>query len=192
MPRKMTVALAAGLFMLATLPGRAETIEGVTIPDIFTLDGRPMHLNGAGLRAVPIVGIDIYIAALYLATPSHDPQAILARPEPKVVVLWFLHGASKEQVEGQFRRGEQINCGQGKCNPADQPDFEKLVAATPAIARGDTATYIYYPNRLVVLSNGKPNGEYMNGDLSRELLAGFLGDHPPTERLKRQMLGVAD
>ena len=192
LPVKIKAFATAVMLTLASHPGQARTIEGVNIPETFTLDGQQMHLNGAGLRAVPIIGIDIYIAALYLRTPDHDPGAILGRPEPKVVVLYFLHGASKEKVEGQFRRGEQINCSNGNCNPADQPDFEKLVTATPAIERGDTATYIYYPDRLVVLANGKHNGEYKNPDLSRQLLSGFLGEHPPTERLKRQMLGIAD
>lgn len=187
---RLKLLAVAGLLTLAVGTGRADVIGGVNVGDTFTLDGRPLHLNGAGLRAVPILGIGIYVAALYLPAPSHDPAAILSMPAPKVVMLHFLHSASKEQVQGQFRHGEQVNCADNRCNPADQPDFEKLVAATPGIEPGDTATYIYYPDRLVVLSNGRLNGEYRNGDLSRQLLEGFLGDHPPTERLKRQMLGL--
>jgi len=187
--RLMLIALTV-LLALCSERGRAEVLEGVNVADSLVVDGRTLHLNGAGLRAVPILGIGIYIAALYLPTPSHEPKAILAMPGPKAVVLHFLHGASKEQVEGQFRRGEHINCGEGQCDAAALPDFERLVAATPAIARGDTATYIYEPNRVRVLSNGKPNGDYANGGLSHQLLLGFLGAHPPTERLKQQLLGL--
>ena len=188
--RSMLCAFAALLALLG--PVRAEVIEGVTVGDSLVVDGHVLHLNGAGLRAVPIIGIDIYIAALYLPAPSHDPASILAMPGPKAVVLYFLHGASKEQVEAQFRHGEQVNCGEGQCDPTELPDFERLVAATPAIGRGDTATYIYEPDRLRVYSNGRPNGDYADGRLSHQLLLGFLGDHPPTARLKRQMLGVAE
>ena len=177
--------------LLAIGTARATVIEDVDVPDTMVVDGHTLHLNGAGLRAVPIIGIDIYVAALYLPAPSHDPAAIVASRGPKMVVLHFLHGASKQQVEAQFRKGEQVNCGDGHCDPVELPDFEKLVAATPAIAKGDTATYIYEPNRLRVLANGRPNGDYPNGALSHQLLLGFLGDHPPTERLKQQMLGLA-
>ena len=171
-------------------PAAAKVIDGVDIPETLTVDGQVLHLNGAGLRQVPVIGIEIYIAGLYLPTPSHDPDAILRSPGHKAVLVHFLHGATKAEVENSFRKGERINCGEGQCDPAELPNFEKLVQATPAVEAGDTATYVYDSNRLRVFANGRLIGDYPDGALSHQLLLGFLGQHPPTERLKRQMLGV--
>ena len=168
----------------------AATVNGVVIPETVTVDGKTLRLNGAGLRQVPVLDIGIYVAALYLPAPSHDPAAIMALPGPKVIVLHFLHQATKAQVEGQFRKGERINCGDGECSKADLPDFENLVASSPAVAVGDTSTYIYEPNRLRVLANTRLIGDYADADLSKQLLRGFLGQHPPTESLKRALLGL--
>ena len=188
---KMRLAVLLLLLAWSAAPAGAVMIENVDIADSIVVDGQTFRLNGAGLRSVPVIGIDVYIAALYLTAPSHDAAAIMASPAPKVVVIHFLHSATKAQLEHSFRNGEQENCGNGECDPSERPDFERLVAAAQAVQPGDATTYIYYSNRLRVLQNGRPIGDYANGPLSQQLLRGFLGQHPPTERLKRQMLGLA-
>jgi len=184
----------AVLCLLLLLPlyatSQAAVVAGVTVPDSFVVDGQTLRLNGAGVRQVPVLNIAIYVAALYLPVPNHDAGAIMAAPGVKVIVLHFLHDATKAQVEAQFRKGERINCGDGACSQADLPDFENLVMSSPAVAVGDTSTFIYEPNRVRVLANGRPIGDYSNADLSSQLLRGFIGPHPPTESLKRALLGL--
>ena len=119
------------------------------------------------------------------------PPGFLASPEPKVILLKFLHNASKERVEHQYREGEQENCGSGGCDPADEADFRRLVASAPAVSPGDTFTYIFNNNGVRVLVNDKLTGEYANRDLAYRLLAGFIGTHPPSAGLRRQMLGLS-
>jgi hypothetical protein len=169
---------------------RAATLEGVTLPDTYNADGQNLVLNGIGLRTLTIFNVKVYVAGLYLAKPSHDPQAIMASPGPKVMLLQFLHAGSKADVEKEYRVGEQVNCGDGSCNPGDKTDFERLVAAAPAINVGDTATYIYTPKGVRVLANNRLVGDFANADLSRLLLAGFIGAHPPSESLKAHLLGL--
>ena len=184
-----TLIAAAALMLALSIPSaRALEIDGANIPETFTLDGRVLRLNGAGLRTYVI--IPGYVAALYLTAPSHDAAAIVASPAPKVVVVTFRHSATRQQVMESYRKGERINCGNGQCDPAELPDFERLVASSTAMKSGDTATYVYEPKRLRVFDNGQLVGDYADGALSRQLLLGFLGDHPPTETLKKQMLGL--
>jgi len=169
---------------------RAVMFHGTDLPDSVMVDGETLRLNGAGLREVTFLDINVYVAALYLPEPSHDPAAIMAMPGPKVLVLLFLHGATKAQVETQFRTGERINCGAGECNRADLPDFERLIAALPAVAVGDRLTYIYEPQRVRVQLNTRLIGDYPNADLSEQLLRAFIGPHPPSEDVKRGLLGL--
>ena len=181
------------LLALSWLPAAAQaaTLSGASLPDSYTVDGQTLALNGVGLRTLTIFKVKAYIAGLYLARPSHDAQQILASPGPKVIVLKFLHSGSKEQIEKQFREGEAKNCGDGSCAKSDQADFERLVAAAPAVEVGDTSTYIFTPKRVRVLANNRMIADFANADLSYHLLAGFIGARPPSEDLRDHMLGLA-
>jgi hypothetical protein len=170
----------------------AATLDGFVLPDTYRVDDQTLTLNGIGLRTLTIFHIKAYVAGLYVRQPSHDPQQILASPGIKVLVLKFVHGASKERVERQYRAGEQDNCGSGGCDPKDAPDFEHLVAVAPAVEPGDTTTYIIDGNYVRVFANDRLIDEFRNRDLAYQLLAGFIGDHPPTPSLRRQLLGLPE
>ena len=179
-------------FLLATiaLNAQAATLAGVTLPDTYPVEGRTLALNGIGLRTLTVFEVKIYVAGLYLARPSHDAQAILASPEPKVVLLQFLHAGTKAEVEKQYRAGERNNCGNGGCDPADEVEFNRLVAAAPAVNPGDTSTYIFNGGHVRVYANNRLIADFVNKDLAFHLLEGFIGAHPPSADLKRQLLGL--
>jgi Chalcone isomerase-like len=168
------------------------TLAGASLPDTYTLNGQTLTLNGIGLRSLTIFNVHAYIAGLYLLKPSHDAQQILTSSEPRIIVLKFLRDASKARIERQYRAGEAQNCGQGGCAPADQVDFERLVAAAPAVSRGDTSTYVFTANGVRVFANNQQIGDFANKDLAYHLLAGFIGAHPPSQQLRSQLLGLPD
>jgi hypothetical protein len=170
----------------------AATLDGVSLPDTYTVAGQSLVLNGIGLRTLTIFAIRAYVAALYLPQPSHDAQQILASSGPKVIILKFVHGASKARVEKQYRAGEEENCGNGGCDPSDQTDFERLVAAAPAVDPGDTSTYVFTDRGVRVFANDRMIGDFANRDLAYHLLSGFIGSHPPSRELRRQLLGLPD
>jgi hypothetical protein len=168
----------------------AATFAGATLPDNYPVNGQSLVLNGIGLRTLTFLGIHAYVAALYLPRPNHDPLQILASPGPKVLVLKFLHDASKARIEKQYRAGEAENCGNGGCAPSDRGDFERLVAAAPAVNAGDTTSYVFTSGGVQVFANDRMIGDFANPDLARHLLEGFIGNHPPSPELRRQLLGL--
>jgi hypothetical protein len=180
--------------MLALLASQANaaTLDGATLPDSYTVDGEPLPLNGIGVRTITIFHIGIYVAGLYLARTSHDATEILTSSEPKVILLQFIHGGSKADVEKHYREGEVNNCGMGGCSPSDQADFEQLVAAAPAVSAGDRSTYVFTDKRVRVFANDRLIGDFTNPDLAHQLLAGFIGDHPPSPELRSHLLGLPD
>ena len=177
-----------GLFL--ALPARSATISGVSLPDTYSVAGQNLLLNGIGLRTLTIFSIRAYVAGLYLPQRTQDARAILASRGPKVVLMQFLHAATKAQVEAQYREGEARNCGHGECQRGDEADFERLVAATPAAAVGDTLTYVFSGNGVRVLFNNHVIGDFVNRDLALHLLAGFIGDRPPSQDLRDHLLGI--
>jgi len=175
---------------LVAVPAAAATFDGETLPDTYTVDGQTLLLNGIGVRTLTILAIRAYVAGLYLPQPNHDAQQILASNEPKVIILKFVHGASKERIERQYRAGEAENCGGGACDPNDETEFEHLVAVAPAVKPGDTTTYVITSPRVRVYANDRLIDEFSNKDLAYRLIDGFIGAHPPTPALRRELLGL--
>jgi hypothetical protein len=168
----------------------AATLDGVILPDSYTVDGQPFVLNGLGLRTLTIFRIRAYVAGLYLPSPSHDARQILASREPKIILLEFIRAASKARVEEQYRAGERDNCGEGECARSDQSDFDRLVAAAPAVKPGDTSTYVFTTKGVRVFANNRMIGDFADLDLAYRLLSGFIGNHPPSAELRRGLLGL--
>lgn len=189
MKRRLMLLAVCGLGLAG--PGRAASISGLSLPDTYPLAGQTLMLNGLGIRTLTIFKVKVYIAGLYVAQKSRDARAIMASPGPKVVLMRFLHAASKADIEKQYREGEAKNCGHGECAPSDKDDFERLIAATPGGAVGDTLTYVCTQRGMRVLFNGKQVGDFANPDLAVRILAGFIGDNPPSEDLKAHLLGAA-
>ncbi len=183
------LALLLTLAVPLAAPAGAASLGGATLPDTYALEGQTLVLNGIGLRTLTVLSIRAYVAALYLPQRSGSGPQILAAKTPKVLLLQFLHSATKAQVENQYRAGEEKNCGSGGCDPADQKDFEALVAAAPAVNVGDTTTYWFTEGRVRVFANQRQIGDFRNADLAFHLLEGFIGAHPPAEDLKRALLG---
>jgi len=181
------VACAAGRIR----PASANLeLAGVSIPEAYQIDGRTLVLNGYGLRTISFLRIKAYVAALYLPQKSYDPAAIFASPGPKVVIVHYLHSGSKSQVESRYREGERENCEDGSCDRSLEADFERLVAAAPAVEPGHFTVFVMTDKSLRVSFNGRPLQEFGNGGLSRLMLAGFIGPHPPTPDLKANLLGI--
>ena len=188
MKRRLALLAMCGLILAA--PGRAASISGLSLPDTYPLGGQTLMLNGLGIRTLTVFRVKVYVVGLYLAQRSRDARAILASPGPKVILMQFLHKASKEDIEKQYREGEEKNCGHGECNPSDKDDFERLISLTPGAAVGDTLTYICTQRGLRVLFNTKPVVDIANPDLAMRILAGFIGNNPPSEDLKAHLLGA--
>ena len=168
----------------------AATLDGISFPDKYPVAGQTLVLNGLGQRTLTVFNVKVYVAGLYLTQPNHDAAQILASTSPKVLLLQYLHGGSKSEIEQEYRKGEQTNCADGGCNPADQSDFERLVAAAPAVKIGDTTTYIFNGHGFQVYANNQPIGTFNNEDLAKRLLSGFIGAHPPSPELRSRLLGL--
>lgn len=183
----LTLALAgpeAGL-----RPAAAATLAGVTFPDTYPVAGQTLRMNGIALRSLTILKVRAYVVALYLQQPTSDAAAILASPGTKVVLIQYLHDADKARIDAEFREGEKNNCGAGDCPKEDEADFERMLAAAPAVKVGDTSTFVIGKQNLQVYANNKLTGTYVP-DLGRLVLAGFIGAHPPAQDVKAALLGA--
>ena len=54
---------------------------------------------------------------------------------------------------------------------------------------GDTYTYVITDRGVQLYANNKLAVDVANKDLGYRILAGFIGEHPPSLELKRELLG---
>jgi hypothetical protein len=175
------------LLCLAAAPATAATLSGVTLPDTETLDGTPLRLNGIGLRTYSFLRIPIYVAGLYLPTPSENADAILASPGPKLLHLRFIHEVGQGNARHAWREGFDNNC-QVPCDvPRDE--IERFIAAVPAMHTGEEAELRFQGPRVTITLAGHDMGTVDDPRFTHLILATFIGRAPATPRLKRELLG---
>ena len=54
---------------------------------------------------------------------------------------------------------------------------------------GDTCTLVYTKDYVSIAINGREMGRVTDPTFMRAMLTTFIGPHPPTQRLKRELLG---
>ncbi len=180
-------SLALCLALVAGATGAVRDVEGVRVPESSVVDGAELTLNGVGLRRATIFNVKVYVGALYVTTPSKDPEAIVRADEPKSVRMRFVRDVGKGKVMEAFREGFEKNGGAAA--KALEPGLERVATTIPdemksgmeldvSYAPGKGTTVTGPQGRVVV--EGKPFAEAM--------LRCWLGPHPADDGLKNAML----
>ncbi len=181
------LAIAAAV-MTGSGPAHAGKLAGVTLPDTVTVAGKPLILNGMGLREATFLKIDVYVAGLYLPRVSSDPAAILASDGAKQLVLRFVRDVDRDDIVEAWTNGFAGNASVPIA--ALRPQIARLNAWMPKFADGDTLVFRYAPGDGVTVEiNGVRKGVIQGADFARSLFAIWLGPKPPTSDLKRGLLG---
>lgn len=188
-------ALAGALAVLGALPlpAAAQAFEtaGVKYDPSVQVGGRPLQLNGAGIRFKAI--FKVYTAGLYLPAKAATTEAVLAMPGPKKIHIVMLREIDGNELGKLFTRGMQDN--------APREEFAKSIpgtirmgeifAAKKKLVAGENFGVEWVPGvGAQVLVNGKPTAdpikepEFFNG-----LLRIWLGKSPADSALKESLLG---
>lgn len=181
----ITAALAGAVLSLSPARAPAATLEGVTFPDTATVGGQTIKLNGLGLRKAFIIA-KVYVAALYLQTPTHDGTVATKTDEPKRIAMQFLRDVDHTDMIQAFNEGFAHTA-----TPALQPQVEQFRGFfTQPILTGQQYIFDYVPGQgTTVQVAGKTMGTIPGADFMRALWGIWLGDNPPTESVKDGMLG---
>lgn len=163
----------------------AAQLEGVTLPDTLKAGDKTLKLNGLGLRKKAI--FRVYVGGLYLESPSKDAGAILASDQAKGIRLHFLRDLKKGQLVEAFQEGFDANA---KDKAAQKAAFDRMLVLLPDVKEGSTLTVIYVPGRGTTLQVAdKELGGVEGKGFADAVFSIWLGPKPPSEDLKRGMLG---
>lgn len=186
-PRWMLAPAIALLLALAAVPGAAKELSGVAMPDTLSVPGHTLKLNGMGLRKKAV--FKVYVGGLYLAAPSKDAAAILAADAPKALRMRFLRSVEKEKLVETYREGFTANSPQKAA--AQKAGIDRLLATVTDVKDGSITTYTYVPGTGTVVNvDGKDVAAIEGKDFAEVLFSLWLGPKPPSEDLRKGLLGL--
>jgi hypothetical protein len=185
---KSTSLILAALLIGVATPGLAAERAGVKMPDVVSVSGKALKLNGLGVREATIMKVDVYVAGLYLEQPSHDPAAILASPQSKMLHLHFVRDVDRDDIVEAWSEGFRKNAGPQTKQLA--PRIAQLNGWMTDVDKGQSLTFTFVPGvGTKVAVNGKLKGTIPGDDFARAMYSIWLGPEPPNSGLKTGLLG---
>lgn len=183
----------AGALVLSTWPALSATVEvaGVKLEDRVTVAGKPLVLNGAGIRYKAV--FKVYTAGLYVEKPANTTAGLLDQPGPKRMTITMLRDIDSAELGKLFARGMEDNMEKGS--------FAQLIPGVMRMSQvftnhktlkaGETFVLDWIPGTGTVLTvKGKVEGEPFKEEAFFEaLMRIWLGPKPADWQLKDALLG---
>ena len=166
----------------------AAEIHGVKMPDSAIVDGKPLKLNGIGVRAKTFLNIKVYVAGLYVETPSNDPNKIVALDGVRQLQLLMTHDAPKAKLVDEIVSGLGRNAGDKM--DALQQRLAAFLGGVPDLKEGGMLTITYVPGKgTSVVGTGGGEVTVPGKDFADAVISAWLGAKPLDRDLKKHLLG---
>ena len=186
MKRNLLLTLISVIAALGVGVAYGKECKGVKFQDEIQVDGSKLVLNGLGLRQATMFKVNVYVAALYLAKPSNDGNAILGSNTPKELILHFLRDASAADLNKAWDEGFDKQAGQFK-----EP-LGTLKGWMADMKTGQRLTFVHKPGAGITVDvNGAVKGTIKGDDFAKAFFSILLGPNPPNPGLKTGLLGGA-
>lgn len=180
--------LAMGLLAAMVLGSvQAKECKGVDFPEHLQVSGHDLALNGLGMRKATFLKINVYVGALYVTHPSHDPQPLIDPGTPAQLILHFVRNVGVGDLRDAWSEAfEKVAKGQA----ALAPRIATLNSWMTDMKTGQRLVFTRVPGAGIEVSvNGAVRGTIAGDDFSRALMTVWLGDSPPNPELKSGLLG---
>ncbi len=187
MQRNWFLALISALTMI--LVPSALLADITKLQKVTQSNGQELTLNGMGMwkRA----GNDMFIAALYLPSPSGDVNAINYEKIPKRVEIRVvedsIHKASFMQM---WREYISINTPRENRSKINKDILGFIKSFKGKLLKGDRLIIDFLPGSGVyVLLNGNQINRIENDKLAEVIVNALVGERPITPEFKKGLLG---
>ncbi len=178
------MTLATLLFAALLQPATAAELAGVTLPDSTYLNGRPLVLNGMGLREKYFV--DVYVGGLYLVARTSDLGVALRPDAPRRIHMHFVYSeVEAAKLVETYREGFSRSPLAGSL----QSEIGTFLSWLVTVNQGDQMVLDYVPGKGTTLTikgqvkgtiAGEPFmrlvfGTYFGPGADKQLRSGLLG-----------------
>ena len=182
----LCIAVALAAAVVASGSASAKELAGVKLPDTSTVGGKTLKLNGMGLRKKAV--FKVYVGGLYLEAPSKDAAAILAADAPRELAMQFLRSVEKDKLVETYREGFTANAPEKAA--AQKANVDKFLGWVADVKDGTKWAITYLPGKGTTLAlEGKEAGTIEGKDFADLVFSLWLGPKPPSEDLKKGLLG---
>ncbi len=142
------------------------------------------------MRQATAFKVNFYVAALYVAKTSSDPNALLGSNAPSELILQFVRNVGAEDLRKGWSEGFEKNAKDQL--PALKERIAELNGWMADVKSGERLTFIRKPGAgFQVDVNGTVKGIIKGDDFAKAFLSIWLGANPPNLELKVGMLGGA-
>jgi hypothetical protein len=188
--RRLSGMMLAGLMggLGATAAADARECKGVDFPEHVQVNGTDLTLNGLGMRKATFLKVNVYVGALYVTRPSHDPQPLIDPGAPAELVLHFVRNVGASDLKNAWKESfERVAKDQMAALGAR---ITMLGSWMSDIKTGQRLTFVRLPGTGIQVSfNGTVKGTITGDDFSRAFISLWLGKEPPNAELKAGLLG---
>ncbi|MCQ8278380.1 chalcone isomerase family protein [Acetobacteraceae bacterium KSS8] len=193
--RAVSRILPAGMLLAACLgsmpnAANAATKAGVTVPDTMQVEGATLVLNGIGVRSFTILHIRGYVGALYLLKKSTDVDTVLDEPNPKVLVIHYVHSGTQAQLNRLYMDSSRTYCAKHACTEANKIAFEQMLATIRPVKPGDYSSFVLTDHGVEVYLDGQKIAVVPDASFGRVILDSDLGTTAPSAELRDGLLGL--
>ena len=179
------------VFMVALVGAsvaQGKECKGVNFPDQAQVGGSNLTLNGLGLRQATAFKVNVYVAALYVAKTSSDPNALLGSNTPSELILEFVRNVGADDLRKGWSEGFEKNSKEQL--PALKERIDTLNGWMADVKTGERLTFVHKPGVGVQVDvNGAVKGTIKGDDFAKAFLAIWLGADPPNPEIKAGLLG---
>jgi len=187
--------LLSAALALGASTGAAQVVEvsGVKLEPRISVAGKPLQLNGAGVRYRAV--FRVYTAGLYLEQKADTTEAVMAQGGPKRMTITMLRDIDSGELGKLFARGMEDNM--------DRKQFSRLIPGVMRMSQvftdhkqlktGETFVLDWIPGTGTVLTvKGQVEGEpFREPEFFEALMRIWLGPKPADWQLKDALLGKA-
>ena len=177
---------AVAVLLSLAVAAQARSLQGVEVPEVFSVEGQALTLNGAGARKSFL--FTAYVAALYLEASTGDAAVASGEDRVKALTLRFIRAQDRGDLAELFQDGFFNNAQEQL--PQIQGRLDRLLALFPdGVGEGQLLTFAYQPGQGTRVTVGDREAVLEGADFMVALWAVWLGDVPVDHGLKRALLG---
>ncbi len=172
--------------VLVALPALAKELKGVKMPDAIEVAGKPLKLNGMGLRTKAI--FKVYVAGLYLEELTNDPAVVTSKDQTRQVQMVMLRDLDKSKITEAIQSGFEKNNADKMATLKDR--LNRFTAVVPDLKEGQILKLTYVPGKGTTIKGGSGDEATVDGkDFADALFSVWFGKNPVDDDLKQGMLG---
>lgn len=181
------------LLSAIALSSQAMKVANIDLSDEIaaTNDTPSLKLNGAALRELYLL-IETYVGALYLESPSNDPQIIINSQQHKRMEFHVLmKKVSARRLSNALHEALLLNISKQEHKQL-QPAIDTMLSFFEGNLRsGDKVVFQYLPGQGTQVQIGNVlKGTIAGKDFYSAMLKIWVGESPVSRDFKEQILGT--